>query len=51
VCAEVTQRQQSVILTTALVVYCHEVIIFGNRMKKKCYLPFIGDLAPLCTAN
>jgi len=41
-CAAVTQGRQSVVLTAALVDYCHEVIILGNRMKKKCYLPFIA---------
>jgi len=40
-CAAVTRGWQSVILTTALVDYCLEVVILGNRMKKKCYLPFI----------
>jgi len=41
-CAAVTQGWQSVVLTAALVDYCREVVILGNRMKKKYYLPFIA---------
>ena len=33
VCGEVNQRQQSVILTTASVVYCSEIIILINKIK------------------
>ena len=39
-CAAVTQGRQSVILTAASVDYCLEVIILGNRMKKKVLLTF-----------
>ena len=46
-CVEVIQRQWSVILTATLVVYCHEVVILGNIMKKKSYLPFITVLGRL----
>jgi len=41
-CAAVTQGRQSVVLTAASVDYCREVVILGNRMKKKCYLPCIA---------
>jgi len=34
-CAAVTRGRQSVILTATSVDYCLEVIILGNRMKKK----------------
>jgi len=39
-CAAVTWGWQSVVLTTASVDYCLEVIILGNRMKKKVLLTF-----------
>jgi len=39
-CAAVTRGWQSVILTAASVDYCLEVVILGNRMKKKVLLTF-----------
>ena len=39
-CAAVTQGRQSVVLTAASVDYCLEVVILGNRMKKKVLLTF-----------